>query len=306
VLECVVNISEGRRPDVLDGLARATGAALLDVHADPDHHRSVFTIAGSDRNATEAAVRDLARAVAATLTLDEHDGVHPRLGAIDVVPFVALAATSPAVAIDAARDFAEWIARELAVPAFLYDQADPQARSLPSVRRDAFTRRAPDAGPAMPHPRLGAVAVGARPILVAVNVELEEDDLELARAVAHAIRERDGGLPGVRALGLSLPSAGRVQVSMNLVAPELTGLEAACTTARAEVEARGGHVCRVELVGLVPAGVLDACSPAFLAWSALSARDTLEARADGPSPGPVGGVGGAADATPGAGPGNRA
>jgi glutamate formiminotransferase len=306
VLECVVNISEGRRAEVLVGLARAAGPALLDVHADPDHNRSVFTIAGPDHQATEAAVRDLSRAAAAALTLEAHDGVHPRVGVIDVVPFVALAPTPTAVAVDAARAFARWIGEELAVPAFLYDGADPQARSLPTVRRDAFTHRAPDEGPPTPHPRLGAVAVGARPVLVAVNVELDEGDLDLARTVARTVRERDGGLPGVRALGLSLPSVGRVQVSMNLVALDATGLEGACTAVRDQTEAHGGHVHRVELVGLVPAAVLEVCSPDFLEWSGLSARETLEARAGGPSPGPAAGVGGAGAATRGAGRANRA
>ncbi|HEY2635766.1 MAG TPA: hypothetical protein VGI54_00140, partial [Solirubrobacteraceae bacterium] len=196
----------------------------------------------------------------------------------------------------AARDaFADWAHGELALPCFRYG---PE-RSLPEVRRRAFVDLDPDTGPAPPHPTAGAACVGARRFLIAYNVWLADADVSLAREIAAAVRS-----PAVRALGMACGQ--RVQVSMNLVAPELTGLEAACTTARAEVEARGGHVCRVELVGLVPAGVLDACSPAFLAWSALSARDTLEARADGPSPGPVGGVGGAADATPGAGPGNRA
>jgi glutamate formiminotransferase len=278
VLECVVNISEGRRPAVIDRLARACGTELLDVHTDADHHRSVFTIASIDPAATEAAARRLATAAASALTLVDHDGVHPRLGVIDVVPFVALAPTPPSVAIDAARDFAGWIGTTLEVPAFLYDLADSERRTLPSVRRDAFGARRPDAGPAVPHPRLGAVAVGARPVLVAVNLELADDDVTLARTVAHRIRERDGGLVGVRALGLALPSVGHAQVSMNLVDLEATGIETACTEARDLVIAAGGQVLAVELVGLVPAATLGAASPAFLAWSGLGPDDTIEAR----------------------------
>ncbi len=198
---------------------------------------------------------------------------------IDVVPFVALAPTPTSVAVDAARSFAAWIAAELAIPAFLYDLADPEHRPLPATRRDAFVARTPDAGPAAPNPRLGAVAVGARPVLVAVNVDLADDDLELARTVARELRERDGGLPGVRALGLALPSLGHVQVSMNLVDLDATGLEPALETARDRIEAAGGRVQRVELVGLVPAAVLAACSPELLAWSGLDASRTIEARA---------------------------
>jgi glutamate formiminotransferase len=292
VLECVVNVSEGRDRAALDRLAAACGAPLLDVHRDPDHHRSVFTIGAQDPAATEAAARALATA-AATLALPGHDGVHPRLGIVDVVPFVALAPTPTAVAVAAARSFAEWIGDDLGVPAFLYDLADPQQRSLPSVRRDAFVRRAPDAGPPRAHPRLGATAVGARPPLVAVNVELDREDLDLARAVARAVRERDGGLAGVRALGLQLTSRAHSQVSMNLVDLEATGLEAACRAVRDRLEAAGAGVDRVELVGLVPAAVLAACSPEFRRWSGISERATIEARVGPDGAGAAGGAPGA-------------
>lgn len=298
MLECVINVSEGRRAEILDGLARACGPELLDVHTDPDHHRAVFTIAGPQPGATEAAARRLATAAASTLTLDEHDGVHPRLGVIDVVPFVALASTPPASAIQAARNFAGWVGTELEVPAFLYDLADPEQRTLPALRRDAFGARMPDAGPAAPHPRLGAVAVGARPVLVAVNLELADDNLELARAVARELRERDGGLPGVRALGLALPSLGHAQVSMNLVDLDATGLVPALETARDRIEAAGGRVRRVELVGLVPAAVLAASSPELLAWTGLDASRTIEARVATAAGGRAAWAGAAAGARP--------
>jgi glutamate formiminotransferase len=198
---------------------------------------------------------------------------------VDVVPFVALAPTPVRVSVDAARAFADWIGRELAVPSFLYDLADPRHRTLPAVRRDAFTRRASDFGPAAPHPRLGTSAVGARTALVAINVELDDANVDLARAVARQVRERDGGLAGVRALGLALPSLGRAQVSMNLVDLDSTGIEAACIAVRERVEALGGRVRRVELVGLVPAAALEPVSRAFLVWSGLSSTETVEARA---------------------------
>jgi glutamate formiminotransferase len=173
---------------------------------------------------------------------------------------------------------------------------------LPAVRRDAFTGRAPDFGPTAPDPRLGAVAVGARNPLVAVNLELDDDNLALARRVASVIRECDGGLPGVRALGLSLSSVGRAQVSMNLVALEATGLETACTAVRELVETDGGSVRRVELVGLAPLAALDACSAEFLAWSGLGADDAIETRAVRATSAPAGSDEEAAAATPGADP----
>lgn len=275
-----MNLAEGRARAVIAALASTCGDALLDVHTDIDHHRSVFTLAGPATHDCEPAARNLARAAAETLDPTSHDGVHPRLGVIDVVPFVALTGTAAerAEAAEAARHFGEWIADELEVPAFLYDDADPQHRSLPETRRDAFELRPPDFGPDRPHSRLGTTAVGARPPLVAVNCELDRDDVAAARRIAAAVRERDGGLPGVRALGLALPSQHTAQVSMNLVRLEQTGLERACTEVRRLARDEGADVRRVELVGLVPAVELARCGAGFLAWSGLGPELTIEAR----------------------------
>lgn len=285
MLECVVNVSEGRRTEVVAELAAAAGPSLLDVHVDPDHNRCVLTLAGPEPAAAEEAAREVARTAAEWVHLPSHEGVHPRLGAIDVVPFVDLdpAGSEPPLAAgpdarSAAHRFAAWIAEELGVPAFLYGRADLRRRSLPEIRRDAFVRRPPDAGPPQPHPRLGAVAVGARDVLVAVNCDLVGADVALARRVAAAVRGRDGGLSGVRALGLPLESRGRAQVSMNLVDLAATGIESACTEVRRLVEAAGGRLERVELVGLVPSSELRRCSDAFLAWSRLPRDATIEAR----------------------------
>ena len=277
MIECVPNVSEGRDLAVLDRLAAACGASLLDRHVDADHHRSVFTLAGPGAWDALAAVVDLAAATARVLDLTTHRGVHPRLGVLDVVPFVALDEAF-LHAVDAAYAFAAWINTELGVPVFFYDGCADGFRSLPDVRRHAFAGLDPDLGLPEPHPRLGAVAVGARRPLVAVNCWLDTDDLALARAVAAAVRERDGGLPGVRALGLALASRGVAQVSMNLVDLERTGLEAACTEVRDRVQAAGGRVARVELVGLVPAGERDRCSAEFLEWAAIGPDLTIEAR----------------------------
>ena len=283
VLECVVNLAEGRSAAVLDALAAASGDALLDRHADVDHDRSVFTLAGPGPRDALAAATALARVAAARVDLAGRlPGVHPRLGVIDVVPFVALG--EPAVvAVDAARAFAAWIGAELAVPAFLYDDADPAGRTLPELRRTAFAGRAPDAGPDHPHPRLGATAVGARAPLVAVNCWLDRDDLALARSVAGAVRGRDGGLPGVRALGLRLASRGVTQVSMNVTDLAATGVEAACGAVRTRVEAAGATVGQVEWVGLAPEPEWARCSPAFRAWSGLDRSRTIEGRLVGPA-----------------------
>lgn len=283
VLECVVNISEGRRPEIVQAVAAACGPALLDVHTDPDHNRSVLTLAGSADQVDEAALA-LARKAVAGIDVAAHSGVHPRLGAVDVVPFVPLVGDGLDVAAEVARRWGERAARELGVPVFFYGTADPQDRSLPEVRRTAFRGRLPDFGPLEPHPTAGAMAVGARPVLVAVNCELAagagglDADLAMARAVARDVRERDGGLPGVRALGFALESKGRAQVSMNLTDLAATGIEAACGAVRRAAAERGGEVAAVELVGLLPAAELERCSGEFLAWAGLSAERTIEVR----------------------------
>jgi glutamate formiminotransferase / 5-formyltetrahydrofolate cyclo-ligase len=280
----VVNISEGRRPDVVAAVAAACGPALLDVHTDPDHHRSVLTLAGSADEVAEAALALTRRAVE-RIDLSVHAGVHPRLGAVDVVPFVPLAPDGIDRAAAVARSWAERAATELGIPVFLYGDADPAGRSLPDLRRTAFRERRPDFGPSVPHPTAGGVAVAARPFLVAVNCELDGGpatglaaDLAAARAVARAVRERDGGLPGVRALGFILASKSRAQVSMNLVDLPATGVETACEAVRREAERHGRSVTAVELVGLLPADELARCSREFLTWARLTPDRTIEGR----------------------------
>jgi glutamate formiminotransferase len=280
VLECVPNVSEGRRRDVIERIAAACATCVLDVHVDADHNRSVFTLAADRADEIEPCVRQLAEAVVRNTHESWHDGVHPRVGALDIVPFVAFPSTSDerARAVRAAHDFARWFAGTFDAPAFLYGDADPEGRSLPSLRRDAFVRRRPDFGPAEPHPELGATAVGARPVLVAVNCELDRDDLELARSIAHAVRERGGGFGGVRALGFELASRRRTQVSMNLTDLEAAGIEAACTEVLRLARDAAADVARVELVGLLPRAELDRCSDEFRRWAGLSDDQTIEGR----------------------------
>lgn len=256
MLECVVNISEGRDLEAIEAIGAAAGAELLDVHTDPHHHRSVLTLVG------EEAARAVTREAVARIDLRRHEGVHPRIGAVDVVPFVPLAGASLADAVAARDRYCRWAAQELGLPCFTYG---PE-RSLPEVRREAFRGLAPATGPDHPHPSAGAVAVGARPVLVAYNVWLAEPDLDLARRIAREVRSRT-----VRALGLAVGR--RVQVSMNLVEPAVTGPAAAADAVAARADVAG-----CELVGLVPEGVLAAVPERRWAELDLSADRTIEER----------------------------
>ncbi|HTL85320.1 MAG TPA: hypothetical protein VL856_09065 [Acidimicrobiia bacterium] len=280
MLESVINVSEGRDMEILRVLAEAVGPSLVDVHADSDHHRSVYTLAGpGNRDACDGA-RHLAAAVAERLSIVDHVGEHPRLGALDVVPFVALGGTNTEreQAAEEARSFAQWWADNFAVPVFLYDDADPQHRDLPHARTHGFKSRKPDYGPDAPHPRLGSTAVGARRVLVAINCVLVSRDVVVARRIARRLRDRDGGLRGVRALGFLLPEANRVQVSMNLTDIDYTGMQDACLHVRELARELGTDVANVELVGLVPRRELDRCDDDFLRWSGIDATSTIEAR----------------------------
>jgi glutamate formiminotransferase len=266
VLECVVNVSEGRDDAALDAIAAVAGDDLLDLHRDPHHHRAVLTLVGTD------APRAVAEAAVARLDLTDHDGVHPRLGVVDVVPFVALGTSTPADAAAARDAFASWFGETVGVPCFRYGDE----RTLPEVRRRAFADLAPDTGPAQPHPTAGACAVGARPPLVAYNAWLGEDDLAAARAIAAQVRR-----PGLRTLGLQVGD--RVQVSMNLVAPDELGPAVAYDLVRAAAEARGRTVAGAELVGLVPEPVLAAVPRGRWAELDLAEDRTIEARLGGRS-----------------------
>ena len=265
VLECVVNVSEGRDRAVLAALAAAGGGALLDVHSDAHHHRSVLTLAGPD---VEAAARRVVAEAVARIDLTVHAGAHPRFGAADVVPFVPLEGSTDADAVRARDALAAWVGAELGVPCFLYG---PE-RSLPDVRREAFGGLRPATGPDRPHPTAGAVAVGARPVLVAFNVWLETGaTVEQARRVAREVRG-----PALRALGLDV--GGRAQVSCNLVDPLRLGPDGAYDAVAASAAAAGVRVHGAEVVGLVPAGVLAAVPPARWAELDLDPTRTIEAR----------------------------
>ena len=256
MLECVVNVSEGRTPATLEALEAAAGADLLDRHTDFHHHRTVLTLVGED------APRAVTRVAVERIDLRLHDGVHPRLGAVDVVPFVPLDGATLEDAVAARNRFGAWLAAELAVPSFRYG---PE-RTLPEVRRQAFASLVPDDGPPDPHLTAGATAVGARPVLVAYNLWLVEPDLALAEAIAADLRG-----PAVRSLGLVVGDA--VQVSCNLVDPARVGP----ADVYDEVAARA-PVVRAELVGLVPEAVLAAVDQDRWGELDLAADRTIEAR----------------------------
>jgi len=258
LLECVINISEGRRRDVIEAIGATAGPALLDIHTDPDHHRSVLTVIGAD------AARSVAAATVDRLDLRDHDGAHPRIGVLDVVPFVPLGSATMADALTARDDFAAWAGAELGLPCFRYG---PE-RTLPEVRRHAWHDLVPDAGPAVPHPSAGAVAVGARPVLVAYNLWLAEPDLALARAIARDLRG-----PAVRTLGLAVGH--EVQVSMNLIDPTVVGPAEVYDAVAARAP-----IARAELVGLVPEDVLAVIAPERWSTLDLAPERTIEARLD--------------------------
>lgn len=266
LLECVPNIAEGRDPGVVRAVAEAftsAGGTLLDVSSDADHHRSVITFAGLPSEVVEGAVRG-ARAAQQAIDLTRHRGAHPRMGATDVVPFVPLGRATMGHAVAAAERAAERIASELGIPTFLYGEAAraPARRDLAWVRKGEFEglsqsvptdpERVPDFGPRRLHPTAGASAVGARFFLIAYNVNLDTRDLTVAKRIAKEIREKDGGLPGVKALGFDLAERGLVQVSMNLVDYRRTSPAQVYDVIAAKAAALGVEVVESELVGLIP------------------------------------------------------
>ncbi|HXQ43803.1 MAG TPA: hypothetical protein VN816_04120 [Acidimicrobiales bacterium] len=271
-LVCVVNVSEGRDRTVIGAIAAAGGGVVLDVHSDPDHHRTVLTMAGEG---LEEAVRTVARRTVEMIDLRDHSGVHPRLGAIDVVPFCPIDSHgSPLTgegdlsgAVGARDRFAMWAGEVLGLPCFLYGPG----RTLPTVRRLAFKGLEPDSGPSVAHPTAGACAVGARFALVAYNLWLATGDLAVAASIAAAVRS-----PAVRALGL--PAAAMTQVSCNLVDPLSVGPTQIYDEIDRLARDAGTSVSRAELVGLAPAAVVDAAPAPRWRELDLDPARTLESR----------------------------
>lgn len=292
LIECVPNLSEGRRRDLVDAIVdavRATpGVRVLDASADASHNRSVITMVG-DRTAMTAAVVTLFERALDVIDLRAHTGEHPRLGAVDVVPFIPIADVTMTDCVALARDVAAAVASRFHLPVFLYEEAatSQSRRNLADIRRGEFeglsTKLAdpawqPDFGPAVPHPSAGATVIGARMPLIAFNVNLDTNHLDIAKQIAAAVRQSSGGLPAVKALGVPLAARGIVQVSMNLTNYQRTSIAAAFAAVTAEAARRGTGVLDSEIVGLVPAAAITWTTPTELLLTTFSEDQVLEKR----------------------------
>jgi len=293
LVECVPNFSEGRRIETVERLAEAIArietACVLDTHMDPDHNRSVITFVAAPEMVVEAAVRGVALA-AQLIDMRHHKGVHPRLGATDVLPFVPVRGVTLDDCVKLAHEAGGRIARELDIPVFFYERAalKPDRVNLEDVRRGALEllreqiahepTRAPDAGPLSVHETAGAIAVGARPFLIAFNVNLRTSDLAMARQIARSVRARHGGLPFLKALGFELSTRGLVQVSMNLVNYGETGMHQAYDAVCREADKLGVEIVSTEIVGLVPENALDKDAEYFQKLENFTEDKILESR----------------------------
>jgi glutamate formiminotransferase len=292
LVECVPNFSEGRRQEVISAIRDAAvavpGVTVLDLHADPTHNRMVLTFVGAPEAVASAAVRCADRA-AGLIDMTVHSGEHPRIGATDVIPFVPVAGVTMETCVELAEAVGRWLGEELGIPTYLYARAArrPDRVRLPDVRRgeyeglraaiEADPDRAPDFGPA----RLGtagATAVGARPFLVAYNVNLATADLALAKRIARSVRESSGGLPAVQALGMATEQPNVVQVSMNLLDTATTPLHAAYEAVRDLAAREGVTVVDSEIVGLLPLDVLVTTTRLHVKARRLEAGQIVEAR----------------------------
>jgi glutamate formiminotransferase len=272
LVECVPNFSEGRKVETVarleEAIASVPGVTVLNRHIDPDHNRSVITFVAAPELIVEAALRAVTRA-AELIDLRRHSGQHPRIGATDVLPFVPVSGVTIDECITLAHAAGRRIWQELSIPVYFYERAAlrPERARLENVRGKGFEQlqseiatnpeRAPDIGDQNVHPTAGAIAVGARPFLIAFNVNLRMNDIAIARSIARAVRERDGGLPFVKALGFELKSRGVVQVSMNLTDYEQTTIARAFAAVQSEAERRGVEIAGAEIVGLLPRAALD-------------------------------------------------
>ena len=290
VIECVPNISEGRRADVIDGIAEALrqipGLAVLDVQSDAAHNRSVFTLAG-DAEALTLGIPLLFERSLTAIDLRTHKGEHPRMGAVDVVPFIPIEGVTMKECVELAKTIAADVAQRFSLPLFLYEEAssNPARKNLEDIRRGEFEGLAakmsqagwaPDFGPAHPHPTGGASVIGARMPLIAYNINLNTNRLEVAKKIATAIRMSSGGLRYVKAMGIPLEDRGIVQVSMNLTNYEKTPIFRVFDLVKREAARYGVQVLESEIVGLVPAAALHACAEYYLQVAGFNANQILE------------------------------
>jgi glutamate formiminotransferase len=289
LLECALNFSEGRREEVIQAIAAAAqGVRVLDVSWDKDHNRAVLTFVGTPQAAATAAVNVSARAVQ-LIDMNAHHGAHPRMGAVDVIPFVPLGEATMDDAVATARLVAQQLGEELQLPAYLYEAAAtrPERRNLADVRQGEYEGLAqkladpgwkPDFGPSQPHPTAGAVAVGARAYLLAYNVNLGTPNVEVAKAIAKSMRAKTGGLQNVKALGVMLHERNLAQVTMNVVDPFQTPLYRVLELVRLEAARYGVPVLGSEVVGLVPLAVIVETARYYLQLEGFRDDQVLESR----------------------------
>jgi len=291
LLECVPNISEGRDQDKIASMAdeveKHRGVKLLDTSSDRDHHRSVFTFIGDPEAITDAAF-SLAMKAIDLIDMREHRGSHPRLGAVDVVPFVPIQGVEMEEAVQIAHEFGKGLGRR-GIPVFFYEEAStrPERRDLPSIRKGEYEGLEkklkdpvwkPDEGPDHFDPKSGAAVVGARFPLVAYNVNLKTKDLPLAKEIAKKIRFKDGGFPHVRAMGVDLKGKGVVQVSMNLTNYRVTNIPKVYEFIKEEALKKGVEIEGSEIVGLIPLGVLEGIAQHYLKYPQFLTRQIIEQR----------------------------
>jgi glutamate formiminotransferase len=291
LIECIPNVSEGRRTEVIEDCAEAirrAGAHLLDVKPDAAHNRTVYTFAG-ERAQVRAGVLALFERALPRIDLRTHSGEHPRLGAVDVVPFVPIEDVSMAECAQLAAEVGAEVAERFELPVFLYEEAatNPARRNLEDIRRGEFEGLAaklarpewtPDFGPSTPHPSGGATVIGARMPLIAYNINLATDRLDVAKRIAAAVRHSSGGLRYVKAMGLALGDRGIVQVSMNLTNFEKTPIHRVFELVKREAERDGVKVLESEIVGLIPAAALTSAAGWYLQIDKLPADQILENR----------------------------
>lgn len=287
IIECVPNFSEGRDPVIMTAIAKAVaavpGVSLLDSTSDADHNRSVLTFAGAPEAVAESAFQAV-RAAVAKIDLTKHAGVHPRLGAADVIPLVPVEGIALEECATLAHTLGARIWTELGVPVYLYEAAAlrPECKRLENVRKLAPTGLPPDFGTGR-HPTAGASVVGARKFLIAWNINLRSSDLAAARRIAREIRESSGGLPAVKSIGLPLESRGQVQVSINLVDFERTPLYVVFDAVKERCAARGIEIAGSELIGMIPAAALKSSDGHDLQWENMRPDLLLENRLRAPS-----------------------
>ena len=293
IVECVPNFSEGRNPAtiqaLIDAVTSTAGVVLLDHSMDMDHHRAVLTFCGTPAAVIEAAFRAI-RIATDLIDLRTHVGVHPRIGATDVVPFIPIRGTTMQDCVHLAKRLGARVGREIEIPVFLYEgaAAHPDHAPLEAVRRGGLKGLAfrmasdpdwtPDFGPPRLHQSAGAIAIGARPPLIAYNVNLRSSDVDAARSIARSIRHSSGGLPHLKAIGVKLASRGLVQVAMNLTDYQVTPIQTALEAVKAGAAKHGIEVAGSELIGLVPQAALDQAAAAFLNLNRFDASHILETR----------------------------